>query len=61
MFGGQAGLLVRPDTDSLAAGIVQAFSDQADYPALQKAAWDMSKGITFDNSYQDFLSVIDNA
>ena len=58
VFGGQAGLLVRPDTNSLAAAMVRAFGKDTDYPALQKAAWDMSKQINFDNSHKDFLRVI---
>lgn len=56
---GETGLIV-PSGDYTAMGnqIVELLSDRKEYDQLRTNAWQWSKEFTFDNSYQDFLSIL---
>ncbi len=55
--------LVVPNKDYYAMGeaINRLLSDQPTYTAYRENAWQMSKEYTFDNSYLDFLRIINEA
>ncbi|MEI7792471.1 MAG: glycosyltransferase family 4 protein [Candidatus Berkelbacteria bacterium] len=44
--------------EGLAEKIIEALSDPKKYEKIRSAGWDWSKGITFDQSYKDFLNII---
>ena len=56
--GGKTGIVTKAKPTALAAGIVQLFADQPQYLAMRQKAWEWSKQITFDQSYQDFKQII---
>lgn len=58
---GRTGLVTRPTPEGLAEGIVKVLQDTKLYQNLQKNAWQWSKTMTFDRSYQDFKQVLKEA
>ncbi|HUB93728.1 MAG TPA: glycosyltransferase family 4 protein [Verrucomicrobiae bacterium] len=54
----ETGLVVPPYTLALANGINNLLEDQSFYQRVRKAAWEWSKRLTFDNSYQDFKQLL---
>jgi glycosyltransferase involved in cell wall biosynthesis len=55
---GQTGILTDPNPRALAAGIVELLHNDTTYERLRHAAWEWSKDITFDQSYQDFKQIV---
>lgn len=55
----QTGLVVAPYALALAEGIVKLFRDQALYKKVRESAWQWSKNLTFDQSYQDFKQLLE--
>jgi glycosyltransferase involved in cell wall biosynthesis len=55
----QTGLVVQPYTLALANGIVRMFRDHSLYQRVRQAAWEWSKLLTFDKSYQDFKQLLE--
>lgn len=57
---GETGLLC-PEGNPTAMGecIVELLADDTTYQKLRKSAWKWSKEFTFDNSYHDFLAIIE--
>jgi glycosyltransferase involved in cell wall biosynthesis len=58
---GRTGLVTRQSPHALADGIVHMLSDQRRYARIRKRAWEWSKQITFDKSYQDFKHITEGA
>lgn len=58
---GHTGLVTRPTPEGLAEGIVKLLQNDQVYQQLQTDAWQWSKTMTFDRSYQDFKQVIKEA
>lgn len=58
---GSTGLVTRPTPQSLSKGIVELLSNPTLYHTLQENAWQWSKRITFDQSYQDFKQITEGA
>jgi glycosyltransferase involved in cell wall biosynthesis len=58
---GHTGLVTRPTPEGLAEGIIKVLQNAKLYHKLQKNAWQWSKTMTFDRSYQDFKQVIKEA
>ena len=54
----QTGLVAKPNPQALAGAIVRMLSDQGFYQQLRTRAWQWSKHITFDQSYQDFKQAL---
>ncbi len=55
----ETGLICAQNTpQNLAKNIVKLFSDKKTYNSLQKNAWEWSKEITFEKSYEDFKQSI---
>lgn len=54
--------LLSPDGDFTSMGdhIVDVLSDHDKYDTLRIAAWEWSKEFTFENSYKDFLTIINH-
>jgi glycosyltransferase involved in cell wall biosynthesis len=55
----QTGLVVAPYALALAGGIIKLFHDQALYEKVRVSAWQWSKNLTFDQSYQDFKQLLE--
>lgn len=55
----ETGLVVPPYSLALASGIIDLFVDQSLYKRVRAAAWQWSKRLTFDQSYQDFKQVLE--
>lgn len=55
------GLITEPTPAALAAGIVTLLQNSTRYATLQKQAWEWSKHMTFDQSYQDFKHITEGA
>jgi glycosyltransferase involved in cell wall biosynthesis len=55
----QTGLVVPPYTLALASGLVRLFRDRSLYDNVRAAAWEWSKHLTFDQSYQDFKQLLE--
>jgi glycosyltransferase involved in cell wall biosynthesis len=55
----QTGLVVPPYTLALASGIIDLFTDRSFYRKVRSAAWQWSKRLTFDQSYQDFKQALE--
>jgi len=55
----QTGLVVAPYALALAEGIVKLCRDQALYKKVRESAWQWSKNLTFDQSYQDFKQLLE--
>jgi glycosyltransferase involved in cell wall biosynthesis len=58
---GRTGLVTRQSPHALAEGVVQVLGNQDRYGRLRKAAWQWSKQITFDQSYEDFKHITEGA
>ena len=55
----QTGLITKENTPkNLAEKIVEIMYDKKNYTKLQKTGWEWSKEINFDNSYKQFISII---
>jgi len=54
----ETGLVVPPYTLALANGIIHLWNDRSFYQKVRTAAWEWSKRLTFDNSYQDFKQLL---
>jgi glycosyltransferase involved in cell wall biosynthesis len=54
----QTGLVTAAQPAALAEGIVQLLSDREMYQRLQRAAWQWSKQINFDQSYKDLKTAL---
>ena len=57
----QTGLITAATPQALASGIVKLLQSQGLYQALQQAAWEWSKDITFAQGYQDFKKAMEIA
>jgi glycosyltransferase involved in cell wall biosynthesis len=55
----QTGLVVGCSPESLARGVVRLLGDQELYERLRRRAWQWSKTLTFDKSYQDFKQALE--
>ena len=55
---GQTGLVTADRPTALAEAIVRLLTDRTMYERLRHAAWEWSKHITFDQSYQDLKTVL---
>ncbi len=55
---GQTGLVTEPNPSAFANGIVSLLNDQQKYRRLRRQAWELSKSITFDQSYNDFKKAL---
>ena len=56
------GLVSKHNTPiALAERIVELLSDKKKYTKLQKAGWEWSKEINFENSFKDFINAINNS
>ncbi|HSX00246.1 MAG TPA: glycosyltransferase family 4 protein [Patescibacteria group bacterium] len=55
----ETGLVVPPYSLALANGIINLFDDHSLYKKIRAAAWQWSKRLTFDQSYQDFKQVLE--
>ncbi len=58
---GSTGVVTNATPKDFAYGINTLFSDQKSYATMQQAAWQWSKEITFDTSYQQFLAILTHA
>lgn len=50
----ETGIITAPNPRALAVGITRIMTNSSLYQTMQKAAWEWSKQMTFDRSYQDF-------
>jgi len=56
---GETGILSKENTpESLAENIVQLFENREQYEKFREHAWQWSKKLTFERSYEDFLHII---
>ncbi len=55
---GLTGIVTHSSPSSLAHGVARLLRDGNEYERMRRAAWEWSKTITFDQSYQDFKRVI---
>ena len=58
---GVTGLTTEEHPNALAAGIVQALQRPETYESMRWSGWEWSKQITFDQSYKDFLHILQTA
>lgn len=56
---GKTGLITATTPEALSEGITTILTDQRLYRRLQKGAWEWSKQLTFDQSYQDFKRIME--
>ncbi len=56
-----SGRVTKPTPEALAAGIAEVLQDAAQYRRFQTNAYEWSKTITFDQSYQDFKKALEIA
>ena len=56
---GHTGLVTDPTPVALASGIVELLGDTALYKKLQHSAWEWSKQLTFNHSYQDLKRIVE--
>lgn len=56
---GRTGLVTAPTPEALSNSIVKILQDNRLYKRLQKNAWQWSKRMTFDQSYQDFKRIME--
>ncbi len=54
----RTGLLTPEHPQALAEGIVAALTDSTKYETMRSNGWEWSKLITFDKSYEDFMTVV---
>lgn len=54
---GKTGLITKPNPEALSESIVEILTNHQLYKDLQQRAWEWSKQITFDQSYQDFKRI----
>jgi glycosyltransferase involved in cell wall biosynthesis len=61
---GETGIITTENTpENLAKAIAHLLTDQGDnikYTQLREAAWQWSKEITFEQAYEDFISIVEN-
>lgn len=57
----ETGMVVSPSPERLAAATVFSLRNKARYQAMQRAAWELSKRITFDKSYSDLKQAMEEA
>lgn len=57
----RTGLITQQTPEALAAGVVDILQDSQKYAALQVNTHRFSKNLTFEQSYQDFLTVVEAA
>ncbi len=55
---GETGLVTEATPAALADGMIDLLTHHARYQTMRTAAWQWSKTITFDRSYQDFIAAI---
>lgn len=55
---GETGLVTEATPAALADGMIDLLTHHARYQTMRAAAWQWSKTITFDRSYQDFIAAI---
>lgn len=55
---GETGIVTRSTPAALAKGIGELLADPKYYEQLRRNAWEWSKHITFDQSYQDFKQIV---
>ncbi|HEX6462194.1 MAG TPA: glycosyltransferase family 4 protein [Candidatus Saccharimonadales bacterium] len=58
---GISGRVTASTPEALAAGMCEVLQDENQYKALQAGAYEMSKAITFEQSYQDLKKVLELA
>lgn len=57
---GQTGIVCHSTPQSMATAIDELLADPVAYETIRHNAWQWSKEFTFENSYQDFVSIITN-
>lgn len=55
----QTGLVVPTDPEALADGIIAMLTDEDRYATIRRSAWQWSKELTFDKSYDTFTKVVE--
>ncbi|HSX32946.1 MAG TPA: glycosyltransferase family 4 protein [Candidatus Saccharimonadales bacterium] len=55
----KTGLLTAPTPLALASGITRLLHDSRTYQTIRRRAWQWSKQMTFDQSYQDFKRIVE--
>ena len=58
---GVTGLVTTPSPAALAIAIIKLLENQELYDSMQSQAWQWSKQLTFDQSYQDFKHITEGA
>jgi glycosyltransferase involved in cell wall biosynthesis len=58
---GQTGVVTAENPAAMADGIASLFTDSKAYEALRRQAWQWSKRMTFDQSYDDLMKIISTA
>lgn len=58
---GQTGLVTPTDPQALADGILALLTNEDRYRRMQQAAWQWSKELTFDRSYDEFKKILEMA
>lgn len=58
---GQTGMLTPANPEALSRAIVKLLKDRKLYKRMREAAWRWSQQLTFDQSYQDFKTVLELA
>lgn len=56
---GETGIVTRPKPEALADGIVSILHNQKQYTKMQRAGWEWSKHITFEQSLSDLKHVLE--
>jgi len=58
---GRTGIVCGTNPVALAEGVAALLEDKHRYESVRTAAWEWSRELTFDNSYQDFKTVLELA
>jgi glycosyltransferase involved in cell wall biosynthesis len=57
----ETGLVTATNPDALSKGVLALLSDSQTYKRLQRAAWEWSRELNFDNAYLSFKNVLERA
>jgi len=57
----ETGIITSPNPDALSTGIMMLLADNQTYKRLQKAAWEWSQQLNFDNSYKNLANILELA
>ena len=55
---GVTGVIVNPNPSAMATAIINTFADPSRYDNMRTAAWEWSKEMTFDRSYDEFVKAL---